>query len=361
VIRYAVLTPSLAQPGGAERHIYALIAHADPARLRCVSVVVGGAGGTDVALCRAIRGRGVEIVGDPPAAGKHRVPGLVSTYYRTLRGAIVAGCAAADVLITWGSLAMGRFTDGLGIPAVCVSHCAEPATPAGTTVDGITHLVAVSRAATRFWGDVPNDLPVDVIPNGVEVERCIPRVGRDRQRVVGYVGRHHPIKRPEACIRALTALPDDHVAVLVGGRPDVPARPAPYLVALADELGVSARVRFEPSRVEMGDAYAAMDCLMLASVREADSLTLKEAMICGLPVCATAVGAIPEMEEEFGSPPASIVADAESPAHLAAAVARALSRAGIEDADRVRRTAWDRWTAQAMATRWADYLERICR
>lgn len=367
MIRYAVLTPSLAQPGGAERHIYALIAHADPARLQCAGVVLSGYGGVDPTLCRSILDRGVEVVGDPPR-GKFfgaRPPGLVRTQFRTLQQAIAAVCRDAQVLVTWGSLLMGRFTGGLGIPVVCVSHCSEGA---NQPITGITHLVGVSRVATRFWGEAGRGLPVEIIPNGVEVEHCVPRRGRlwQRQRwgiepgqvVVGYVGRHHPIKRPGACIRALSKLPEHYVAVLVGNQPHQQDTPSRHLVDLAAELGVSHRVRFEPHRSSMGDAYAAMDCLMLASTREADSLTLKEAMICGLPVCATRVGAIPEMEEEYACPVCEIE-HPDSPACLASAVLKAVDPIGRDNADVMRRIAWDRWTAPAMAERWADYLEGI--
>jgi glycosyltransferase involved in cell wall biosynthesis len=369
MIRYAVLTPSLAQPGGAERHIYALIAHADPARLRCAGVAVSGQGGVDPGLALAIRGHGIDIVGDPPRGRFFgpRPPGLVRAHCRTLQQAIREACRGAQVLVTWGSSAMARFTQGLGIPVVCVSHSSENG---HQPVDGITHLVGVSRAATEFWGEAGRGLPVAIIPNGVEVEHCVPRKGRAWQRaawgltpgqvVVGYVGRHHPVKRPGACIRALAALPEDHVAVLVGNQPHRHDVPAPHLVDLARDLGVTHRVRFEPPRARMGDAYAAMDCLMLASAHEADSLTLKEAMICGLPACATRVGSVPEMEEEFGDRcVVEPIVDPDSAEHLAACVRLAVSCVGLRRADWMRRHAWDRWTAPAMAERWADYLEGV--
>jgi glycosyltransferase involved in cell wall biosynthesis len=367
VIRYAVLTPSLAQPGGAERHIHALIAHADPSRLQCGGVILSGYGGVDSTLARAIRAHGVDIVGDPPKGAFFgpRPDGLVATGYRTLRQAVQEVSASVQVLVSWGSLFLGRYTEGLRIPVVCVSHCSERS---NQPITGITHLVGVSRAATEFWGAVAHDLPMAILPNGVDIDHCVPRRGRDWQRaqwgltsdqfVIGYVGRHHAVKRPGAVIRALPRLPARYVAVLIGNQPQQQNVPAPFLPALAHDLDVTARVRFEPFRTAMGDAYAAMDCLMLASQYEADSLTLKEAMICGLPVCATRVGSIPEIEEEFGTAVVPIT-DAGDAADLAGAVLRATVWDGTEIADRMRRVAWDRWTAPAMAERWTDYLEEI--
>jgi glycosyltransferase involved in cell wall biosynthesis len=372
MIRYVAMTPSLAQPGGAERHIYALLANVDPQRLRCKAVVLAGNGGADPDLCRAIRAAGVPIVGDRPrGVSAPREAGLVDTPYRDLHEAVLVACAGADVLITWGSLAMGRFTAGLPIPVVCVSHCAEAS---NLPISGITHLVGVSKAATSFWGGLADEagLPVDIIPNGVEVDRCIPRRGRAWQRaqwgltddhfVIGYAGRGQMLKRPGACIRALTCLPDNYRAVLVGPPPR--GNPGVDLVGLASNLGVADRVTIVPKRVDMGDAYAAMDCLMLASEREADSLTLKEAMLCGLPVCATRVGAVPELEEEFGEGMVVIpVFDGTSAADLANAVRYTSDGIGIgrDIADRMRRVAWDRWTAQAMAERWTSYITRVVR
>jgi glycosyltransferase involved in cell wall biosynthesis len=364
VIRYAVLTPGLRQPGGAERHIYSLILDADPRRLRCVGVVVSGYGGVDAHLGGLIRSSDVPLVGDK--AQLTRGHSLVDDRFETLSDAVLETCAEADVLLAWGSLQLGRFTGGLEIPVVCTSHCAEPG---HGRPDGITHLVAVSRAATTFWGEAAGDLPVALIPNGVVVVHCFPpRESRSRQRalwdisdgqvVVGYVGRQDRIKRPEACIRALTRLPEDHVAVLVGNQSTDNTTPARWLVDLSLRLGVRRRVRFIPHQHFMGDAYGAMDCLMLASRCEADSLTLKEAMICGLPVCATRVGAIPEMEEEFGIVAAPIC-NPESAVELAAAVRSAVSPGGRAIAARMQQIALERWTAGAMADRWADYLEGV--
>jgi glycosyltransferase involved in cell wall biosynthesis len=376
MIRFAALTPSLAQPGGAERTILIMARHADPARLACVGVAIS-------AYCVIDPGLGLELCrhttihGDPPK-GRHPRPESVpvDAGHADLPAAIRHACRGADVLITWGSLTMGRYTDGLPIPVVCVSHCSN-AMGAGPA-SGISHLVAVSEAARGFFaGDNRGgSLPVRVIANGVEVERTCPRRGRAWQRgawgvaagekVLLYLGRHAADKNPAACLRALARLPGYHRLIMIGNQSFAPAEPQPELVALAAELGVADRVRFLPPIGHVGDALAGADCLLHLSVREADSLVVKEAFLAGLPVVHTRVGAIPEMEAELGPVGFGVdfrpglEPDGIDPAEVAHQVRMALATdAAGEIAARMRGVAWERWTGPAMCERWADYLEEI--
>lgn len=116
--------------------------------------------------------------------------------------------------------------------------------------------------------------------------------------------------------------------VIVG---DGPERAA--LAALAQRLGVAARVVFAGpvAQARLPAYYSAADVLILASSREGWPNVLLEAMACGTPVLATAVGGVPEA---VAAPVAGRLVPV-SPAPSAAAFAAALAdlrRAGIDRA-----------------------------
>jgi len=69
------------------------------------------------------------------------------------------------------------------------------------------------------------------------------------------------------------------------------------LRALADRLGISSRVRFVDNMAqdELASLYSAADVLALASLREGWPNVLLEAMACGTPVVASAVGGVREI------------------------------------------------------------------
>jgi glycosyltransferase involved in cell wall biosynthesis len=377
MIKFAILTPSLAQPGGAERTILIQLRYADPARMQCTGIALSGYGGLDEDLGRELL-RYAPIHGDMPR-GQFQRPrsALVKTVYPHLQAATAAACHGADVLVAWGTLALARFTEGLAIPVVCVAHSAEA--DGGPQINGITHLVTVSRAAGRYFRDANRGLglPVATIPNGVEVDRVCPCRGRAWQRarwgvgatdrVLLALGRHAKVKNGGACIRALTALPPDHKLVLVGNQSFANFEPRPELAALAGALGVADRVLFLPPVPSVGDVLAGADCLLHLSFREADSLVVKEAFLAGLPVVHTPVGSIPEMEAEFGPVGWGVTLRDElvpeeervDPREVAGQVRLALSTAAAPVVARMRAIAWERWTGAAMCDRWADYLEGV--
>jgi glycosyltransferase involved in cell wall biosynthesis len=185
-------------------------------------------------------------------------------------------------------------------------------------------LIAVSAALKE--GLVALGAPaekVTVLRNGVDLTLFRPMPDRAQVRAaLGFTGRTlisvgHLIerKRNNLTIEALTALPD-HCLVLVG---DGPERAA--LGALAERLGVAARVRFAGpvAHADLPAWYTAADIMVLASSREGWANVLLESMACGTPVVATPAWG---SREAVAAPEAGIVIDEATPEALAAAVRR---------------------------------------
>ncbi len=87
---------------------------------------------------------------------------------------------------------------------------------------------------------------------------------------------------------------------------------------LADELGIADRVSFRPPTLDVLEAMADADMLVVASDYEGQPLVVVEALALGLPIVATAVGNIPEL---VGADHGTVV-----PARDARALGEALAR-----------------------------------
>jgi glycosyltransferase involved in cell wall biosynthesis len=159
-------------------------------------------------------------------------------------------------------------------------------------------VVTVSQAlADSARGLSGSDLHLEVLRNGVDLE-LFKEMNREEVRrdlnlkgpTIVSVGLLIPRKGHELVIEALSLLPK--VQLLICGEGPMRAE----LERRARRLLVADRVRFL-GRIEHEDLnryYSAADILVLASYREGWPNVLLEAMACGTPVVATAVGAVPD-------------------------------------------------------------------
>ena len=139
-------------------------------------------------------------------------------------------------------------------------------------------------------------------------------------KIVGVVARLEPEKGHPTLLEAwpavLRAVPDAYLLIVgEGSRRDA-------LEAQARELRIAHRIVFTGRRDDVPAVTAALDVAVLPSYREAQGLTILEAMALSRPVVASNVGGIPEMIEDGVT--GVLVPPHDAPA-LAAAIVRLLT------------------------------------
>jgi glycosyltransferase involved in cell wall biosynthesis len=153
--------------------------------------------------------------------------------------------------------------------------------------------------------------------------------------LIATIGALIPRKQQDIVLRALVDLPDAQLVVIGAG----PARDS--YVALANELGITNRVRFTGSLplAQIADWLAAADVMTLASVSEGLANVWIEALASGTPIVIPDVGGAAEVLDR----PAAGRLVAPNPAAFAAAIADILAhppdRAAV--AATVDRFGWD--------------------
>jgi glycosyltransferase involved in cell wall biosynthesis len=142
---------------------------------------------------------------------------------------------------------------------------------------------------------------IGVIPCGVDLERFAPdsravaRGKADRPRLLA-IGRLVPRKGFDTAIEALPGVPGAQL-IIAGGPPerDLPHDPeAQRLLAIARERGVADRVRLIGSvpRRDMPELIRSADLVVCTPWYEPFGIVPLEAMACGVPVVAAAVGGL---------------------------------------------------------------------
>jgi glycosyltransferase involved in cell wall biosynthesis len=198
-------------------------------------------------------------------------------------------------------------------------------------------LIAVSDAIVdKIQDEGREGAEVSLIYNGVDLERydhqepcCTLREEYGMEpgaQIVGIVARLEPEKGHATLLDAwplvLRSCPDAYLLVVgEGSRCDA-------LMAQAADLGIARRVVFTGRREDVPAVTAALDVAVLPSYREAQGLSVLEAMALSRPVVASNVGGIPEMIEDGVT---GLLVPPRDPEALAAAIVRLLSDHSLAD------------------------------
>lgn len=136
-----------------------------------------------------------------------------------------------------------------------------------------------------------------IVYNGSDLSRCIVKADYKPSKPfrIVHVGRFNPQKNHEAIIDAVEKLKKEGLKVhvdLVGGAGNEEERKLEVIQrGLGNEFG------FCGLQENVYPYLANADCFILPSLYEGMPVTLIEAMGCGMPIIASAVGGVPDMVE----------------------------------------------------------------
>ncbi len=162
-----------------------------------------------------------------------------------------------------------------------------------TASDAVTAPSAWLAAATFQTLGIPASVQIDVIPNFVDAARFSP--GGSPARAVPillHVSNFRPVKRVADVLAVFAALRAERPVRLrlVGDGPD-----RPRLEAEVAARGWSRDVEFLGEQIDLPAVMRDTDLFLLPSETESFGLAALEAMACGVPVVASAVGGLPEV------------------------------------------------------------------
>lgn len=219
----------------------------------------------------------------------------------------------------------------------------------------VQHYIALSQDLARYLVDRVHIAPgkISQIYNGVDgnrFRRAAPQTAAIEgcpfdaaaHWLIGTVGRMQGVKHQtllaRAFVRALQLAPEMRASarlLLVG---DGPLR-APC-ADLLQAAGLAGLAWLPGERKDVSDVMQGLSCFVLPSLAEGISNTILEAMACGLPVVATAVGGNVELVQD---PASGVLVASDDVEAMAAALirlyrnpgqARAMGQAGRDEMDR---------------------------
>jgi len=208
-------------------------------------------------------------------------------------------------------LAVQHGVRGTGIPVVQTFHAlgtvkrryqgaADPSPPSRLRLErelarhAALVIATCSDEVTELAGlDVPDER-IAVVPCGVDLDRFTPhglRASRDGRYRILSLGRLVPRKGVETTIRALSGVPCAELVIAGGGDATTEAERG-RLAAIAQACGVRERVRLigQIPRADVPALLRSADVVVSVPWYEPFGMVPLEAMACGVPVVASAVG-----------------------------------------------------------------------
>jgi glycosyltransferase involved in cell wall biosynthesis len=323
--------------GGAQQHVASLVERLD--RARFVPHVVALSDGPAV---RRIEAAGVPVTVLHDRNDESAIAALTALL-ADLAPAVVHGhMYRAEVVATQAVLRAAA--DGLPRPFLVstvhssrVRRAPERALLARLTPE-MDRLIAVSESiAAKIRREGRRGAPVVVVPNGVDLgQPPDPSVSR-RLKVelglppdapcVGVIARIEPEKGHPTLLaawpRVLAAEPEARLLIVGEGSQQVRLHDSAAQLGL---LGPSPRVLFTGRRDDVAAILAVLDVAVLPSYREAQGISLLEAMALARPIVASAVGGIPEFVTDGQT---GLLVPPRDPAALAGALLRVLADRGL--------------------------------
>ena len=172
--------------------------------------------------------------------------------------------------------------------AVGLAARAHEATVGRAILRSATRCIAVSDAVAAHVRRLDRRVPVDVVPNGVDLRRFRPDMAARSDRLrAGFLGRLVPNKGPDVAVRAVAEAARAGLDVSLSVAGDGPDR-AP-LERLAVGLGIADRVRFDGFVVDPERWLREIDVLIRPSTTEGMPLAVLEALAAGVAIVASDV------------------------------------------------------------------------
>jgi glycosyltransferase involved in cell wall biosynthesis len=289
--------------GGAQEHLWSLVTGIDQTRYDvCVVALSNGH------AVRRLQRSGVPVMIIDEADDAIATGALAAHLARIQPDVIHNHMYRAEIVGTKAALSL----EAAGYPrpyVVSTVHSSRVRSPEDRAelrrlTPSMDRLIAVSNAIVRKLEDEGRTgAPVSLIYNGVDLDRydhqepcCTLREEYGMEpgaHLVGVIARLEPEKGHPTLIdawpRVLRSCPDAYLLVVgEGSRREALER------QVAD-LGIGHRVVFTGRRDDVPAVTAALDIAVLPSYREAQGLSVLEAMALSRPVVASNVGGIPEM------------------------------------------------------------------
>ena len=322
--------------GGAQEHVFSLATRLNPARydVRVISLSHGSS-------VRRLQKAGIEATVIDEPDDRLAVLALAKELAAFEPEVVHNHMYRAEVVGTKAALHLGE--DGCRRPAVVSTihssrvRCVEDRETLRQLTPLMDRLIVVSKAIEQKIADEGRrGAPVSLIYNGVDLQRynhqqpcCTLHDDYHidpEAPIVGVVARLEAEKGQRTLLDAwplvLEAVPNAWLLVVGEGSE------RDSLEAQAELAGISGRVVFTGRREDVPAVTAALDIAVLPSYREAQGLSVLEAMALSRPVVASAVGGIPEMIEDGVSGLLVPPHDCEA---LAAAIVRLLTDHPLAD------------------------------
>jgi glycosyltransferase involved in cell wall biosynthesis len=192
-------------------------------------------------------------------------------------------------------------------------------------LDKIVTVSQASRSAIERYFGIP-EKQISVVSNGTDTETFRPIDGVEKRQELLFVGRTEDRKKGiGTMLEALSLLPDSVRLKIIDGR-----IPHDGLVPRTiRRLGLEQRVTIVDRMLEVDELvaqYSSARVVLVPSFFEGFGFPASEAMACGLPVVANAVGALPEVVGSDGE--AGYLVPPRDARAMAAAISNILSEPG---------------------------------